>query len=100
MSAYLIAEGGEITDQALYAEFMSKIAGLMESQGGKYIARSSAVQVVSGSWSPQRVIIIEFESLEQAQAAVSSPEYLELAEIRDKSSTTSTVLVEGRVFGS
>ena len=94
MAAYLISDG-EITDQALYAEFVDKILPVAEAHGGKYLARGGATRVVGGNWTPHRLVIIEFESLEQAQSWVSLPEYAELAEMRDKCSNTNTIIVDG-----
>ena len=94
MATYLIANN-DVTDQALFAEFVSGVVSVVEAHGGKYLARGGATQVVGGDWSPDRLVIIEFESLENAQAYVNSPEYHELAEILSRSSNTSTVLVEG-----
>lgn len=94
MAAYLIVDS-DITDEALFAQFTGRIVQVVESHGGKYLARGGATQVVGGTRAPHRVVIIEFESVEQVQTMVSSPDYQELAEIRDNSSDSSTILVEG-----
>ena len=57
--------------------------------------RGGATRVVEGSWQPHRVVVIEFGSLESANAFVESPEYAELSEIRGRSTVTSTVIAEG-----
>ncbi len=94
MAAYLISDG-EVTDADLFAEFAEGILPVMDAHGGKYLARGGATQVVGGTWSPHRLVVIEFPSMEQLQALIASPEYLRLAEIRDRSSNSNTILVDG-----
>jgi len=94
MAAYLIADN-EITNEAEFAEYASRIVAVMEGNGGKYLARGGPTEIVSGDRTPHRVVIVEFESLEQAEACVNSPEYLEIASIRDNSSITTTIIVQG-----
>ena len=94
MAGYLIAEL-EITDQALFEEFAVGIAKLVESHNGKYLARGGTTEFVEGDWTPHRIVVIEFESFEKVQAFVGSDEYKELAKLRSKSSTASTIITEG-----
>ena len=94
MAAYWIVDN-EITDQDLFNEFAGRIRGVMEAHGGKFLARGGATEVIDGDRTPHRVVIVEFESMEQASAFAKSPEYLELAEIRSRSSVTTTFIVEG-----
>lgn len=94
MAAYLISDG-DVTDPALFAEFADGILPVMEAHNGKYLVRGGATQVVGGNWTPHRLVIIEFESLEQLQALIDSPEYIELAEVRDRSSNSNTIIVDG-----
>lgn len=94
MAGYLIAELN-ITDQDLFAEFASGIFELVNAQGGRYLVRGGKTEVIEGDWSPQRVVVMEFESFEKVQAFVNLPEYKELAKIRSKSSDASTIIVEG-----
>ena len=94
MAAYVMVDN-EVTDPTQFAQFTSGIVRVVEAHNGRYLVRGGATEVVEGSYTPHRVVVIEFESVEQARAFVSSPEYLELAEIRSKSSVTSTIIVEG-----
>lgn len=94
MAAYLIADN-EITNEAEFAEYAGQIVAIMEGHGGKYLARGGPTEIVSGDRTPHRVVIIEFESLEQAEGCVNSDEYKAIAGIRDRSSITTTILVQG-----
>ena len=94
MAGYLIVDN-EITDQDLFGEYASKIVGVLEAHGGKYLVRGGATEVIHGDRMPHRVVIVEFESMERARACVNSPEYQALADLRSRSSTTTTFVVEG-----
>jgi uncharacterized protein (DUF1330 family) len=50
---------------------------------------------VAGNWNPERVILIEFDSLERVQACFRSPEYLQLAPLRERSTMSRAIVVEG-----
>lgn len=94
MAGYVIVDN-EITDEALYAQFRARVAATVAAQGGKYLVRGGAAESVEGDWKPHRIVVVEFDSVEQAQAWLNSPAYAELREIRLKSANASVIVVEG-----
>ena len=94
MSAYVITDV-EVTDAGLYGQFLEKETATVEGHGGKFVARGGALDVISGDWMPKRIALLEFGSVDQAHAWLSSPEYTALDDIRTKSSNINMVVVEG-----
>ena len=94
MSAYVIAEL-DITDPEKFAEYRGLVPATVEQYGGKYLARGGSVEVLEGDWNPTRVVILEFESTEQAKKWIDSDEYTPVKQIRFESANTNVVLVEG-----
>ena len=94
MAGYVIIEV-EITDAGRYGEFLGQVTGTVEAHGGKFIARGGAIDVVEGDWTPPRLAILKFDSVEQAKAWLNSPEYTALNELRTSSSKINMVVVEG-----
>ena len=94
MAGYLIAELN-VTDQGLFAEFAEKIFELVKEHDGRYLVRGGQTEVIEGDWSPQRVVVIEFDGYDQVAAFVHSAEYIELAKLRSNSSEASTIIVDG-----
>ena len=94
MAAYMLVDN-RITDQADFSEYIEKIPQVVAAYGGRFLARGGAVQVVEGDYTPERIVVIEFDSLEQANAYANSPEYTELSVIRNRSTRTSTIIVDG-----
>ena len=94
MAGYVIVDN-EITDETLYAEFRARVAATVATHGGKYLVRGGAAESIEGDWKPHRVVVVEFDNVEQAKAWLNSPEYAELREIRLKSANASVIVVEG-----
>ena len=94
MPTYLI---GTVTveDAEGFAEYSKRIPEMIERYGGTYRARGGTVEVLEGSWAPTRVVVVEFDSFEQAKLWYESEEYQALADIRRRCAETDLVLVEG-----
>jgi uncharacterized protein (DUF1330 family) len=85
----------DIHNPELYAGYVAKVADIVRKYSGRYLARGGAVTPLGGDWNPKRVVIIEFESLERLQQCYASPEYKEIAPLREQSSRSMAVAVEG-----
>ncbi len=94
MSAYIIASV-EITNPEAYQAYSKQVPATLEKYGGKFIVRGGKVEQLEGDWQPARVVIMEFESAEQAKKWHDSPEYQAIIGIRQANSHGSLVLVEG-----
>lgn len=94
MSAYLIVDI-EVVNEDLYAEYVEKVPVTVERYGGRYLARGGKIRVLSGDWNPQRIILIEFPSSEHVRRWLTSPQYAELARIRELSTKSRAVILEG-----
>jgi len=70
-------------------------APTLEMFGGKYIARGGQTEILEGDWSPKRIVIMQFESVERAKAWINSPEYSEARALRHKYSVSKAIVVEG-----
>jgi uncharacterized protein (DUF1330 family) len=94
MSVYMVVEI-EVQNSELYSQYVERVPKVVEKYGGQYLARGGAVTPLSGNWSPERIVLIEFETAEQLRRCFSSPEYLELAPLREQSTTGKSIIVEG-----
>jgi uncharacterized protein (DUF1330 family) len=94
MALYLIIEI-EIKDQECYLEYVNKVYSIVTKYGGKYLARGGDITPISNSWNPERIIIIEFQNKKQMQKCFQSSEYLAIAPLREKSTMSRAIAVEG-----
>ena len=63
--------------------------------GGRYLVRGGQVETLEGNWRPHRVVVTHFDSVEAARSWWSDPAYSELKAMRQRSTTTNIILVEG-----
>ena len=96
MSVYLIIEI-KVKDNELYSKYVEKVPEVIESYGGRYLIRGGEVTSFSGNWYPERIILIEFETIEQLQNCFQSDEYLKLSSLRKQSTISKAIIVEGYV---
>jgi uncharacterized protein (DUF1330 family) len=94
MAAYVIANI-RITDPDRYPEYASRVPQTVERYGGRYLARGGKVEVLEGEWEPQRLVILEFESMERLREWYDSPEYASLKQLREEGTVSQLVIVEG-----
>jgi len=94
MPAYVIADV-TVTDPERYPDYVRLVPATLEPFGGRFIVRGGSVEVAEGEWRPQRLVVIEFPSLDRAKAWYESPEYGPARELRWKYSNGNILFVEG-----
>ena len=73
MPAYIIADV-TVTDPATMEEYRKRVPATLAKYGGRFIVRGGAHQTLEGDWKPNRLVVLEFPSLEQARRWYDSEE--------------------------
>lgn len=95
MVAYWIARA-RIVDPAEYKKYTDQVPGILTKYGGKVLTRGGAFKILEGPENFERHVVIEFPSLEQAEACFNSAEYREAAAFRrGGAGINELVIVEG-----
>ena len=94
MSVYMVVEI-EVHDADTYTEYMRRIPDTVAKYGGRYVVRGGQVLPLTGDWTPERIIIVEFPSFEHMWTWNASPEYQALAPLRMRSTKTRAIALEG-----
>ena len=94
MAAYIIADL-TVTDPATMEEYRKRVAATLTPFGGRFIVRGGPHQTVEGDWKPNRLVILEFPSMEQAKRWYDSEEYREPKAMRLRAGRTNLVMVDG-----
>lgn len=94
MPAYFLVDI-EVLDPVPYARYVSMVPEIVARYGGRYLVRGGEVSTFAGDWKPGRLILIEFDSVERIRECFSSPEYLAVAPLRERSTITRAIIVEG-----
>lgn len=93
-----------VNDTIMYEQYRIKVEPIIKKYGGKYLVRSGGMAfdkdpdakiiLGEGNWNPNRLIITEWNSIDELQKFLSSEEYLKVAELRQKSASTKSVIVK------
>lgn len=94
MSAYVVVEI-DIRDPEQYEEAKRLTPTTVAAYGGRYLARGGRTETLEGSWSPRRLVILEFESIERAKEWWDSAEYRPVKAVRQRFAQTNMVVTEG-----
>jgi uncharacterized protein (DUF1330 family) len=94
MSAYVVVDI-DVTDPVRYEEYKKLAAPTVAAYGGRYVVRGGATETLEGDWTPKRLVVLEFDSVEQAKAWWSSPEYSPAKALRQQTANTEMVVAEG-----
>jgi uncharacterized protein (DUF1330 family) len=94
MAAYVIFDV-DIRDSGRYQDFMTKVKPALAEAGARYLARGGAHKVHEGDWSPRRIVLLEFPSIDAWESFYYGPVYQGLKSVRDECSSARLVSVEG-----
>jgi uncharacterized protein (DUF1330 family) len=94
MAAYIVADV-EVTNPEGYAGYTREVPSTLAPFGGEFVVRGGRTETLEGDWQPKRLVVIRFDSLEQAQAWYRSPAYQAILPIRKQHSRGSILCVEG-----
>jgi len=75
-----------VTDPAAYKPYMENTSRLVAKYGGRYLIRGGAMTVAEGELAHDRVVVIEFDSMELLERFYTDPEYAEVKKIRQANS--------------
>lgn len=93
-SAYILANV-DVTDPQQYEQYKKLSTIAMQTHGAEICVRGGAVQVLEGDWSPDRVVLLKFPSVEKAREFYASPEYEAAIAARQGAAVMRMVLIEG-----
>jgi uncharacterized protein (DUF1330 family) len=91
---YVVIAIQKITDPEAYKPLPEKGRAAAEAAGGHYLIRTGHITRLDGV-APERLALIEFDSIEKAQAWYSSPAQKDADAIRSKSTDSLAFIVEG-----
>jgi uncharacterized protein (DUF1330 family) len=94
MPAYVVVDL-DVIDKETYEIYKKMVPETVAQYGGKYIVRGGNVETLEGTWAPQRLVILEFPSIEKAKAWSDSAEYAKPKALRQACARSQIILVEG-----
>jgi uncharacterized protein (DUF1330 family) len=94
MSCFFIAQI-HIEDKKEFQKYLDELSEVFSKFNGKYLAIDDNPEVLEGSWTYSRIVIIEFESKKELKRWYESQEYQEVLKYRLNASKCDTILVKG-----
>ena len=94
MAAFVIADV-DVKDPDKFKEYSKLTPNILKTYGGRYLVRGGYVEVVEGTWTPNRLVVMEFESIAQLKRWYNSPDYTDALKIRQGSSESNVIVAEG-----
>lgn len=94
MPAYVIVEVS-IDEPAAYEEYKKLTPAAVAAYDGKFIVRGGQTFSLEGNWDPERIVVLEFPSVERAKEWWSSEQYTAAKLIRQRSAKTKMIIVQG-----
>jgi uncharacterized protein (DUF1330 family) len=95
LAAFVIVEINGVCDEATYARYREEVSANLANAGGQYLVRGGNVEVLEGNWRPGRLVVVSFDSMRAARDWWNSSAYAELKSMRQRSTNTKMVIVEG-----
>lgn len=94
MVAYVIVDA-EILDPVKYEEYKKLTPQAIAKHGGRFLVRGGPSVVLEGDWRPNRVVVVEFPSLEAARNFYTSVEYTAARRARAGAAKMDMIAVDG-----
>ena len=94
MAAYVVVEV-EVRDKERYETYKRMVPPTLTPYGGRFIVRGGEAETLEGEWSPKRVVIVEFPSVERAKAWWGSVEYAGAKALRQATAHSRMIVVAG-----
>lgn len=94
MPAYVLVEV-EVTDPIEYEEYKKLTPASIAAYDGKFIVRGGKTDSLEGDWNPQRIVVLQFPSVERAKEWWGSEAYAKAKSIRHRTAKTKMLVVEG-----
>ena len=94
MAAYVVVEV-TVTNPEPYAAYRDLATASVARHGGRFLARGGTITPLEGDWQPQRLVIIEFPSVEAARAFYHSDDYQQALQVRLANSVGKALIIDG-----
>jgi uncharacterized protein (DUF1330 family) len=94
MAAYIIVRM-HVTDMEQYKEYAKAAPGVVAQYGGRVIVRGGETVTLEGPEEKDRIVVLEFPSLDRARAFYGSEEYTAAVKLRAGAASAQFVAVEG-----
>jgi uncharacterized protein (DUF1330 family) len=96
MAAYVMIDRLSVTDPDTFNSYHELAPPTVTTHGGRYILpHGTHIESLEGNWTPNRIVLIEFEDAAQAKQWWDSSDYAEARAIHHDATISNIILVDG-----
>jgi uncharacterized protein (DUF1330 family) len=94
MAALVIVEVS-IHNHKEYEEYKKQTPAAVAAFDGKFVVRGGQTETLEGNWQPERIVVLEFPTVERAKEWWNSELYTKAKVIRQRTAETKMIVVQG-----
>ncbi|MCU0367376.1 MAG: DUF1330 domain-containing protein [Cyclobacteriaceae bacterium] len=94
MPAYIIVEVS-IHSPKEYEDYKKLTPASLIPFEGKFVVRGGQAETLEGDWNPERIVVLEFPTLEKAKAWWNSEQYAPAKALRHRTANSKMIVVPG-----
>ena len=94
MTAYILVDI-TVEEPERYQDYVRQAPAFVAKHGGEYLVRGGNAEAPEGDWLPKRLVILRFPSRDHARALLDDPDYLEIAPLRQETTRSNLIIVDG-----
>lgn len=94
MPAFVIVEIA-IHDHEKYEDYKKLTPAAVAAFDGRFVVRGAQTESLEGDWNPERIVVLEFPSVDRAKEWWNSEIYTVAKNIRQSAASTKMIVVEG-----
>jgi uncharacterized protein (DUF1330 family) len=79
----------------MYGRYCRAVPAVIENHGGRYLANSEEITPLAGDWRPDKIVLLEFDSMQELRDCFQSEEYKSIVHRRIQSTSGRAVIVRG-----
>jgi uncharacterized protein (DUF1330 family) len=94
VAAYAIIDL-DVKDAGALESYRREVPATVAKYGGRFIVRGGTFEVLEGNWTPKRVVVLEFPTMDALKRWYLSDDYKPLLAERNRHSKANFVAIEG-----
>lgn len=96
MAAYVMIDRLSVTDPDSFSSYHALAPPSVTTHGGRYVLpHGTQIEALEGNWTPNRIVLIEFDDADQAKQWWDSSEYAQARTIHRQATISNIILVDG-----
>jgi uncharacterized protein (DUF1330 family) len=94
MTAYMIVDL-DVADVSALDEYRRQAVPILQKYGGRVLVRLGIAEVLEGHWTPHRLMVLEFRTMDALRRWWTSEDYRPLVPLRQRVSQAHVIAVNG-----